>query len=199
MISMTAPAQPAPPLEITRWLNAPRPITLEDLRGKVVAIHVFQMLCPGCVAHGLPQATAIRASFAERDVAVLGLHSVFEHHAVMTVEALEAFVHEYRLAFPIGVDAPGTHGSIPRTMRSYQLQGTPSLLLIDRQGRLRLKHFGHIDDMRVGAWVSQLVAEQAPHGMDAGVTAGAATDVQTNGKMTEACDTDKCVVPHHGA
>ena len=46
----------APPLRVSQWFNAPRPLTLDSLRGRAVALHAFQMLCPGCVSHGLPQA-----------------------------------------------------------------------------------------------------------------------------------------------
>lgn len=72
--------RPAPGLKVSTWLNAPEPITLESLAGKVILIEAFQMLCPGCVEHGLPQASRVRATFSESEVAVLGLHSVFEHH-----------------------------------------------------------------------------------------------------------------------
>jgi len=34
---------------VEQWLNTPKPLNLSDLRGKVVAIEAFQMLCPGCV------------------------------------------------------------------------------------------------------------------------------------------------------
>jgi peroxiredoxin len=152
----------APELQVEAWLNAAQPLSLQQLRGKVVAIYAFQMLCPGCVSHGIPQAKAIRDNFAQEDVAVLGLHSVFEHHAVMNRAALEAFVHEYRIEFPVAIDQPSDHGPIPLTMEQYQLRGTPTLLLIDRQGRLRLSHFGRADDMKVGALIGQLVAEAAP-------------------------------------
>ncbi|TFW15649.1 redoxin domain-containing protein [Duganella callida] len=96
----------APELQVESWLNAALPLSLAQLRGKVVVIHAFQMLCPGCVSHGIPQARTIRATFAEQDVAVLGLHSVFEHHAVMNRAALEAFVQEYRIDFPVAIDRP---------------------------------------------------------------------------------------------
>ena len=152
----------APELQVASWLNTAKPLSLQQLRGKVVAIYAFQMLCPGCVSHGIPQAKTIRATFAEQDVAVLGLHSVFEHHAVMNRAALEAFVHEYRIEFPMAIDQPAEHGPIPLTMERYQLRGTPTLILIDRQGRLRLSHFGRADDMKVGALIGQLVAEAAP-------------------------------------
>ena len=67
----------APQLFVSQWLNTPEPIDLADLRGKVVAIFAFQMLCPGCVAHSLPQAVKLRDTFPSGDVAVLGLHTVF--------------------------------------------------------------------------------------------------------------------------
>lgn len=156
---MNYPTLPAPPLDVSQWINTDGPITLQGLRGKVVVIYVFQMLCPGCVSHGLPQVKAIRRNFSETDVAVLGLHSVFEHHDVMTPKALEAFIHEYQLTFPIGIDSPAKDGAVPNTMRKYLLNGTPSLLLLDRNGRLRANYFGQVDDMRVGALIAHLAAE----------------------------------------
>lgn len=145
-------------LQTSRWFNS-SPLTLASLRGRIVAIHAFQMLCPGCVSDGLPQATRISKMFARSEVAVIGLHSVFEHHQAMTDVALDAFVHEYRLGFPIAVDRASTSGPIPLTMQAYGLRGTPSLLIIDQAGRIRLHHFGHIDDMAVGALLGRLIAE----------------------------------------
>lgn len=48
----------APPLQVSEWLNTPQPISLAPLRGRVVVLHAFQMLCPACVAHGLPPAAS---------------------------------------------------------------------------------------------------------------------------------------------
>lgn len=152
----------APEIRARTWLNAPQPSTLAALRGRVVVLHAFQMLCPGCVSHGIPQAIAIRRSFAPDEVCVIGLHSVFEHHDVMGEAALRAFVHEYRLTFPIAVDEPAPDGPVPLTMQAYALQGTPSLVLIDRAGRVRLNHFGRIDDLQLGALIGRLLAEAPP-------------------------------------
>lgn len=149
----------APDLDVERWFNGP-PMTLDTLRGRVVVIGAFQMLCPGCVAESLPQMRRIRQSFAPEDVVVIGLHCVFEHHAAMTPVALEAFLHEYRIDWPVAVDRHSDAAGMPVTMARYGLQGTPSLLLIDRQGRLRLRRFGHVPDMAVGAAVQQLLDEQ---------------------------------------
>ena len=149
----------APELDVVQWFNADTPLSLAALRGKVVVLHAFQMLCPGCVQSGWPQARKIAALFPPTQVAVIGLHSVFEHHEAMTPVSLAAFIHEYRLTFPIGVDRPSQTGPIPYTMQAYGFRGTPSLVLIDRQGRIRRHSFGAEDDMQVGAEIALLVAE----------------------------------------
>lgn len=150
-----------PELDVSEWLNTSDPIQLSGLRGRVVVIHAFQMLCPGCVSHGLPQATAIHNTFAQEDLVVLGLHSVFEHHAVMGPEALKAFVYEYRIAFPIGIDRPQFGQAMPSTMQQFGLKGTPSLIVLDRQGAIALHHFGPASDLGVGALLGRLIADGA--------------------------------------
>lgn len=149
----------APELDVVQWFNTAEPPTLAGLRGKVVVLHAFQMLCPGCVAHGLPQAQRIAAIFPQSEVAVIGIHTVFEHHEVMTPAALAVFIHEYRLKFPIAVDRPGDDGPIPRTMAAYGMRGTPSLILIDRAGLIRQHIFGAADDMKAGAEIALMMAE----------------------------------------
>ncbi|AWN51059.1 TlpA disulfide reductase family protein [Methylobacterium sp. 17Sr1-1] len=149
----------APELEVSRWFNAPTPLTLADLRGKVVVLHAFQMLCPGCVAHGTLQAEKLHRLVARGgDVVVIGLHTVFEHHAAMTEVALDAFIHEYQLTFPIGVDRPSEDDPIPRTMRRYGMRGTPSTIVIDRDGVVREHAFGQVDDLTLGVLLGSLIA-----------------------------------------
>lgn len=150
----------APVIHASEWLNTDRPLALETLGGRVVAVEAFQMLCPGCVSHGLPLAQRIRQTFRPEDVVVIGLHSVFEHHDAMTPVALRAFLHEYRIRFPVAVDAAGA-GPMPRTMTDWGLEGTPTLTLIDRRGRMRARHLGQLPEMAVGAEIMQLVLEPA--------------------------------------
>lgn len=155
----------APAFQVSAWLNAAAPVSLAGLRGKVVAVYAFQMLCPSCVSHGIPQAKQIQNTFARHEVEVLGLHTVFEHHAAMGRTALEAFIHEYRIAFPVGIDQPSDTGPVPLTMERYRLRGTPTLLLFDRQGVLRHTLLGVVPDMQAGALIARLVAETGtqPH------------------------------------
>jgi peroxiredoxin len=151
---------PAPELAVGQWFNAPAPLTLAELRGRVVLLHAFQMLCPGCTAHGTPQAEKAHRLFNGSDLQVIGLHTVFEHHEAMTPTALAAYIHEYRLTMPIGVDMPGSSGPIPQTMERYQLRGTPSAILIGRDGRIRHHGFGQEEDMALGARIASALAEK---------------------------------------
>ena len=158
----------APELQTSDWLNTDQPVSLETLRGKVVLVEAFQMLCPGCVSHGLPQAVRVHRTFNRDDVAVIGLHTVFEHHGAQgSREALAAFLHEYKIPFPVGIDSPSNRGGIPQTMARYGMQGTPTLILVDRRGRLRKQKFGLEDDLVLGAEIMSLIGaggETSPAG-----------------------------------
>lgn len=146
-------------LHAQEWLNTDRPLSLKAFHGKVLAVEVFQMLCPGCVSHGLPQALRLTSTFPPDKLAVIGLHSVFEHHAAMTSVALRAFLHEYRIRFPVAIDQPGDKGPMPRTMAEWQLEGTPTLVLFDRAGQMRARHFGQVSDLALGAQIMGLLLE----------------------------------------
>lgn len=178
--------QPAPELDVLSWVNTDHPLLLSELRGKVVVIHAFQMLCPGCVAHGIPQASALMEYYRHDDVQVIGLHSVFEHHSVMNIEALEVFIHEYRLVFPIAVDRPSESGPIPNSMRLFNMQGTPTLIVIDQSGFIRLNHFGRLGDMQVGNLIGGLLAE--------GNTADTPQQPGSSTKGQKGCDDEGCSI-----
>jgi hypothetical protein len=167
MSMLEAGAEP-PPLRAARWIHAAQPPSLAALRGRVVAVYAFQMLCPGCVAQSLPQAARLHEAVPDDELALIGLHTVFEHHAAMQPEALEVFVHEYRLRFPIGVDDASDDGPIPATMAAWGLRGTPSLVLLDRAGRTALAHFGHLPDLQLGLVLGRLLQEAAPAAHAAG-------------------------------
>ena len=145
-------------LSVSRWFNASHPLSLESLRGRPVLIHAFQMLCPACVRHGTPQAERAHQMFAKTDLQVIGLHTVFEHHAAMMPVSLEAFIHENRLSFPIGVDQAGDGTPIPVTMQRFELRGTPSSILIGRNGAIIHQGFGQEEDMSLGVLIAQAIA-----------------------------------------
>lgn len=172
---------PAPELDVSEWFNTPAPLTLEALRGRVVFLHTFQLLCPGCVSDALPQVKRIERLFCHTDLAIVGLHTVFEHHQAMTPATLKAFIHEYRLASPVGVDRADPRSDIPLTMQAHGLRGTPSSVLIGRDGAIIHRVFGVEEDMAVGARIAMALAQAIPE------TAGPA--------IAEGCENGICEAP----
>lgn len=149
---------PAPEWHVDQWFNSSKPLSVAALHDRVIVLGAFQMLCPGCVSHGLPQLQKVAQLFNGLDVTVIGLHTVFEHHEAMTPVSLGAFLHEYRIGFPVGVDAKALNGNpLPRTMSAYDMRGTPTTILIDRAGVVRRHYFGQIDDLRLGADIMALL------------------------------------------
>ena len=153
-----------PELALASALNCNSPPALpalQAMRGKVVVLFAFQMTCDASKEHALPQAARIFKGFQRDEVEVIGLHMEFERHAEMTPAKLAAFVKEHEFAFPIGIDAPGKRPTQdrPQTMAAYEIQGTPTILLFDRQGRLRRHYLGQVDDLRLGAEIMALAIE----------------------------------------
>ncbi|MEP6885767.1 MAG: redoxin domain-containing protein [Gammaproteobacteria bacterium] len=149
----------APELLVQTWFNSDRPLLVSGLRGRVVVLVAFQVLCPISVAGAIPQAQRIFETFEPKDVAVIGLHATFEHHDAFSAAMLKAFIQEYRLKFPIALDQPNALSPIPLTMERYKMRGTPSLVLIDRHGLVRKHAFGAVDDLRIGAEIGALTQE----------------------------------------
>jgi hypothetical protein len=149
----------APELQVQTWFNTDRPLPLCGLRDRVVVLVAFQVLCPKSISVGIPQAQRIYDTFDPGDVAVIGLHATFEHHEAYNASMLKSFIQEYRLQFPIALDQPNPAGPIPLTMEHYKMRGTPSLILIDRQGLIRKHAFGPVDDLRIGAEIGALTQE----------------------------------------
>ncbi|WP_251357862.1 redoxin domain-containing protein [Kangiella sp. TOML190] len=152
----------APEFWVESWLNSSKPLTIKAMAGKVMVIYAFQMLCPACVQYSLPQAKRLQDKFAQSDtVQIMGLHSVFEHHAAQNPATLQAFAYENKLSFPIAIDthqnSNGELDKIPQTMQRYRLQGTPSLLVIDAQSQLQIHHFGHLDDLTLGLELMSII------------------------------------------
>ena len=147
-----------PEIIASDWLNS-EPISIANQKGKVVVLYAFQMLCPGCVTHASPQIQRVFEFYSDDIVTVVGLHSVFEHHDAMKKESLEAYLYEFKYEFPVAIDKPSEGRSIPQTMALLGLQGTPSILLIDKNGRLRRHFFGQLSDLQLGSETGLLLAE----------------------------------------
>lgn len=172
----------APELAVSEWFNTSAPLTLAGLRGRPVFLHTFQLLCPGCIAQAIPQVQRIERVFAGSDLQIIGIHTVFEHHAAMSPVTLRAFLHEYRLRSPVGVDLAEEGSDIPVTMRRFGLRGTPSSVLIGRDGAILHHAFGVEEDLALGARIA--MALSAP-----------ATELRSGSAEAEGCGAGQCEAP----
>lgn len=159
----------APPeFAISRWLNTETEPSLKSLAGKVVVLGAFQLHCPGSSRHLLPQLARLNQQFARDEVAVIGLNTVFEQADKQKAADVEEFVEQNAIAFPIAVDKVNG-GPLPETMEAYGMQGTPTLLLFDRQGRLRRHYLGQVDDIRIAAEIMAMAIEARDAPRDAAI------------------------------
>ena len=193
-------------LEIEEWLGGPSTNVSNEL-GRPILIKVFQVNCPGCFSHGIPEVLEVRQKFIDTPLLVWGLATAFEDFHINTFENLQRLIDtgevvgetlevliasgllnnnclDYSIPFPVAWDKVIPHHSddylldaqnfikkdfpqfdnFPtknqklitkqvvsylknkkfeaKTFDAYQLQGTPSTLLIDKNGVLRGKWFG---------------------------------------------------------
>ncbi len=64
----------------------------------------------------------------------------------------------FRYDFPVGIDKHANGDRLPETMKKYNLKGTPSLILIDQNGKLVETIFGVIDDLVLGVKIGRLLS-----------------------------------------
>lgn len=88
--------QKAPELDISAWLQG-KATSLQDLHGKVVLVEVFQVNCPGCFVHALPEVNHLHNTYAAQGLHVIGLATAFEDFATNTLDNLRLLVDKGEL------------------------------------------------------------------------------------------------------
>lgn len=149
----------APPLKVSAWINCDRAFSLADFQEQVILLLAFQISCPACQRYAMPQSKRAQAYFNRPDFKVLGLHTAFENHKSANIEKIGSYLQTENITYPVAIDHPSDdpHDPLPQTMRDYQMQGTPTICLIDRKGYLRRQYFGHVPDLQLGAEIMALL------------------------------------------
>ena len=81
----------APELELESWVQG-EPSTIAEEKGKVILIEVFQVNCPGCFIHGLPEVIEIFNKYQGQPLVVWGLATAFEDFDKNNLENLQALL-----------------------------------------------------------------------------------------------------------
>ncbi|MEX0611609.1 MAG: redoxin family protein [Pirellulales bacterium] len=112
-----------PPLDAGGWLNTDKPLTADDLRGKVVLVDFWTTTCGYCLRH-MPEIAEFHQRFGERGVLVVGLTP----EPAQAVERVKQVVEVAGIDWPIGYGAGVAFNALG-------IFGTPTYVLYDRTGR----------------------------------------------------------------
>ncbi len=78
----------APNFGVSQWVQG-APTNFDQEKDHIVLLEVFQVNCPGCFMHMIPEAIKIYNKYKEHGVRVLGLATAFEDFDKNTLENLE--------------------------------------------------------------------------------------------------------------
>ncbi len=154
----------------TEWLNT-KPLTAEDLKGKVVLIDFWTYSCINCL-RAIPYVRAWAEKYKDHGLVVIGVHApefAFERNVDNVKKALSTLKIEY----PVAID------NDYKIWRAFDNEYWPAHYFIDAQGRIRHHHFGEGEYDESEKVIQQLLAEAGDKNVPAGI-------VSVNGSGAEA-------------
>jgi cytochrome c biogenesis protein CcdA/thiol-disulfide isomerase/thioredoxin len=122
--------------DVSAWINS-RPLSLPELRGKVVLVDFWTYSCINCL-RTLPYLKAWDARYRSKGLVILGVHTpefAFERDP----GNVRAAVKRLGIRYPVPLD--NAYG----TWKAYSNQYWPADYLVDQKGQVRDVHFGEGD------------------------------------------------------
>ena len=155
-----------------QWLNSP-PLTVQDLRGKVVLVDFWTYSCINCL-RSLPYVKAWAQKYKDQGLVVIGVHApefAFERN----IDNVKKATHDLGIDYPVAID---NNYAIWRALNN---QYWPAHYFVDAKGQIRYHHFGEGDYAESEKVIQQLLAE-AGHAdaskVALGIASGSAQGVQ---------------------
>jgi len=81
----------APNFGVSEWVQG-APTNFDQEKDHIVLVEVFQVNCPGCFMHAIPEAISIYNKYKDEGVRVLGIATAFEDFDKNTLENLKMLV-----------------------------------------------------------------------------------------------------------
>ncbi|HUF36641.1 MAG TPA: redoxin domain-containing protein [Gemmatimonadales bacterium] len=140
---------PAPSWKNTSWLNASRPLALEDLRGRVVFLNFWVFTCGNCT-RTVPSLVDFDRRYRDQGLTLIGIHTpefppyAGEHDRGNVERALRTY----------GIQYPNAQDNDSQTWDLYRIRYWPSFVLIDKRGVIRYEGYGefHLNDGTYRLW-----------------------------------------------
>jgi cytochrome c biogenesis protein CcdA/thiol-disulfide isomerase/thioredoxin len=146
---------PAPEIrDINSWINS-NPLTIAGLKGKVVLVDFWTYSCINCI-RTQSYLNAWYAKYKKDGFEIIGIHApefAFEKVAKNVQNAVEAA----NIHYPVALDNKFA------TWNAYNNQYWPAKYLIDKDGKVRLTHFGEGSYAETEAAIQALLREAGAH------------------------------------
>lgn len=126
-------AQPAPAFAAGEWLNSDA-LKLESLRGRVVLVEFWTFGCYNC-RNTLPTVKRFDDAYRERGLTVIGVHTP-EFDSEKKLENVRREVDSLGIKYPVVTD------NDYETWHAYGVRAWPTIVMLDKQGRIRYTHIG---------------------------------------------------------
>jgi thiol-disulfide isomerase/thioredoxin len=110
------------------WLNTERPISLRDLRGKIVLLDFWTYCCINCM-HIIPDLKKLEAKYANQLV-VIGVHSA-KFTTEKGTDNIRQAILRYEIEHPVVNDR-----DLDLFLNQYAVNSWPSLVLINPKGKI---------------------------------------------------------------
>ena len=157
LLLLTMVGQPAPPLAESSYIG-PKPVPLSALRGKVVLMFFWAHWCLDCRAE-VPILAAIHADFVLRGLVLYGPTRYYGYTASsdhVSPAAELKYIAQVRSTFyqPLqDVPMPVNNANFAE----YGASTTPTIVLIDRKGIVRLYHPGAMTEAELRAAIQSVI------------------------------------------
>ncbi|WP_339035865.1 thioredoxin family protein [Bradyrhizobium symbiodeficiens] len=118
---------------INNWFNS-KPLSLADLRGKVVLVDFWTYGCVNCV-NTLPHVTDLYAKYRDKGLVVIGVHTP-EFPFERSASNVQAALKRHGITYPVAQDNDS------KTWNAYRNQYWPAQYVIDQNGKIVFQHAG---------------------------------------------------------
>jgi thiol-disulfide isomerase/thioredoxin len=135
---------------ISDWFNS-KPLSVRQLRGKVVLVDFWTYSCINCL-RTLPHLKAWWRDYRNKGLVIVGVHTPeFGFEGVPA--NVRAATKQLGVGWPVALDPKY------ETWKAYDNQYWPAEYLIDKQGQIRHEHFGEGEYDRTEQLIRQLLGE----------------------------------------
>jgi thiol-disulfide isomerase/thioredoxin len=146
----SAKATTAPEFAKGSWINSDR-LTLDKLRSHVVVVEFWTFGCYNC-RNTLPSVKEWDTKYRDRGLTIIGVHTP-ETDSEYSLDNVRKEVPALGIKYPVVTD------NDYKTWNAYGVEAWPTIVMLDKQGRVRWVHVGEGRYEETESVIKTLLAE----------------------------------------